>query len=147
VAVNQLLRYIRAVVAAHEPADVPDRDFLARFAQDRDEAAFAALVGRYGESVWSVCRRLVDREHDAEDAFQATFLTLARKAGSIRGGDALPAWLYGVARRIAANLRRDARRRADTEANRGRRGRRPRGAGCSQRRGPVRASVFPRRQG
>jgi RNA polymerase sigma factor (sigma-70 family) len=114
--VNQLLRYNRAAVPAHDPADVPDQVLLARFARDRDEAAFAALVGRYGGAVWSVCRRLVDREQDAEDAFQATFLTLARKAASIRGGACLPAWLHGVARRVAANLRRAARRQADTEA-------------------------------
>jgi RNA polymerase sigma factor (sigma-70 family) len=114
--VNQLLRYIRAAVPAREPADVPDQELLGRFARGRDEAAFAALVRRYGGAVWSVCRRLVDREQDAEDAFQATFLVLARKAAAIRGGASLPAWLHGVARRVAANLRRDARRRADTEA-------------------------------
>ena len=113
---NQLLRYIQSAVPARGPADVPDQDLLGRFARDRDEAAFAALVGRYGGAVWSVCRRLVDREQDAEDAFQATFLTLARKAASIRGGASISAWLHGVARRVAANLRRDARRQADTEA-------------------------------
>ena len=112
---NQLRHYIRSVVPVHESADVPDREYLDRFARNRDESAFAALVGRYGGSVWAVCRRLVDREQDAEDAFQATFLTLARKAGSIRDGS-LPAWLHGVARRIAANLRRTARRQADREA-------------------------------
>jgi RNA polymerase sigma factor (sigma-70 family) len=113
--VNDLLHYIRGVAPAS--ADVPDREYLDRFARNRDESAFAALVGRYGASVWSVCRRLVDRDQDAEDAFQATFLTLARKAGSIRGRGSLPAWLHGVARRIAANLRRDARRRAAREAD------------------------------
>jgi RNA polymerase sigma factor (sigma-70 family) len=114
--VNKLLRYIRATAPANEAADVPDREYLDRFARNRDEAAFAALVGRYCGSVWAVCRRLLDREQDAEDTFQATFLTLARKAGSIRAGASLPAWLHQVARRVAANLRRDARRRADTEA-------------------------------
>jgi hypothetical protein len=67
--VNQLRNYIRSVVPADETPDVSDREYLERFARTRDEAAFAALVGRYGGSVWSVCRRLVDCEHDAEDAF------------------------------------------------------------------------------
>src|SRR5262249_56739266 len=105
-----------SIAPSDDCAGAPDREYLDRFAQSRDESAFAALVTRYAGSVWSVCRRLLDREHDAEDAFQATFLTLARKAGSIRSRDSLPGWLHGVARRIAANLRRDARRQADTEA-------------------------------
>jgi RNA polymerase sigma-70 factor (ECF subfamily) len=113
---HQLLRYIRAAVPAPAAADVPDRELLDRFARSRDEGSFAALVGRHGGGVWAACRRLVDRNEDAEDAFQAVFLTLARKAGSIRGGEALPAWLHGVARRVAANLRRDGRRRARAEA-------------------------------
>jgi RNA polymerase sigma factor (sigma-70 family) len=114
--VNELLHYLRGVVPADESAEIPDREYLDRFARDRDESAFAALVGRYCGSVWSVCRRLVDCEHDAEDVFQATFLIFACKAASIRQGDSLPAWLHGVARRIAANLRRDTRRQADTNA-------------------------------
>jgi RNA polymerase sigma factor (sigma-70 family) len=114
--VNELIHYIRAAVPAHDSAEVPDGVLLDRFASRQDEAAFAALVGRHGGTVWSACRRLLDREQDAEDAFQATFLTLSRKAGSIRDSSSLPAWLHEVARRIAANLRRDARRRADTEA-------------------------------
>ena len=107
---NELLRYVRAIAPTAESADVADRTLLNRFVEDRNESAFAVLVSRYGGSVWSVCRRNVDGEHDAEEVFQATFLTLARKAGSIRGSSSLPAWLHGVARRIAANLRRNARR-------------------------------------
>ena len=110
---NQLLRYLRAASPAPAPAEAPDRELLARFARARDAAAFAALVARHGPAVWDACRRLLDREHDAEDAFQAVFLTLARKAGAV--GDSLPAWLHGVARRVAANVRRDERRRSATE--------------------------------
>jgi RNA polymerase sigma factor (sigma-70 family) len=112
---HPLLQYIRAAIPTPAPADVPDRELLERFVQSRDEASFAALVGRHGGGVWATCRRLVDREQDAEDAFQAVLLTLAHKAGSIRGQDALPAWLHGVARRITANLRRDKQRRVRAE--------------------------------
>jgi RNA polymerase sigma factor (sigma-70 family) len=104
----QVLRFIRAAA----PEGETDRDLLARFALKRDEAAFAAIVRRYGAGTWATCRRLADQ--DAEDAFQAVFLTLARKAGSVSGS--LPAWLHGVARRVAANLRRSTRRRVAVEA-------------------------------
>ena len=109
---DQFLQYVRSVVPIDDPAQSPDRELLDRFVRRRDEAAFAAIVARYGAGIWSSCRRLLDREQDAEDAFQATFLTLARRAGSIRGGDSVPAWLHGVARRIAANLRRAELRRS-----------------------------------
>ena len=89
-----------------------DRDLLHRYARDRDEAAFEALVRRYGVGVWSACVRLAGR--DAEDAFQAVFLTLSRKAGTVNGS--LPAWLHAVARRVASTLRRNARRRSTIEA-------------------------------
>ena len=101
----QLLRLIRAATGS-------DRDLLGRFVRDGDEEAFAALVQRYGSGVWAACVRLANR--DAEDAFQAVFLTLARKAGSVSGS--LPAWLHSVTRRVAANLRRSARRRTAAEA-------------------------------
>jgi RNA polymerase sigma factor (sigma-70 family) len=105
---SRLFRFIRAAA----PAVGTDRELLDRFARDRDEEAFALIVRRYSGSVWAACRRLADC--DAEDAFQAVFLTLARKAGSVSGS--LPAWLHGVARRTAANLRRSARRRSIAEA-------------------------------
>ncbi len=102
---NRLLRLLRA-------ADGSDRDLLARYARDRDEDAFAGLVRRYGAGVWAACARLAGP--DAADAFQAVFLALDRKAGTVDG--ALPAWLHAVARRVAANLRRAARRRRAAEA-------------------------------
>jgi RNA polymerase sigma factor (sigma-70 family) len=85
--------------------DLPDETLLVRVATRRDEAAFAALVRRYGPIVLGVCRRVVRQEQDAEDAFQATFLVLFRKAGSIRKRQSVGSWLYGVAYRIAQKAR------------------------------------------
>jgi RNA polymerase sigma factor (sigma-70 family) len=112
--VNQLLRYLRAASPQPASIEVPDRELLARFGRKRDADAFALLVSRHGAAVWAACRRLLDRDEDAEDAFQAVFLTLARKASSATG-DCLAAWLHAVARRIASNMRREHRRRTATE--------------------------------
>ena len=92
-------------------AEGADADWLTRFVANRDEAAFALIVGRHGPMVWRLCRRLVGDVHLAEDCFQATFLALARQAASIRRPGALAAWLYGVAYRVAARAREDHRRR------------------------------------
>jgi RNA polymerase sigma factor (sigma-70 family) len=90
-----------------------DKQLLARFVATRDEAAFATLVRRHGPMVLGVCRRLLHDFHDAEDALQATFLVLARKAASLVVGDSLGCWLYGVAHRAALEAREfNARRRA-----------------------------------
>ncbi len=96
-------------------------------ASPADEAAFAAMVARHGPMVLGVCRQLLGDHHHAEDAFQATFLVLARQARSIRDPDVLGAWLYGVALRTARKARgRLARRRQTEEAGR----RRPAGGTC-----------------
>ena len=94
-------------------AGLGEGTLLDRFVTDRDEAAFAALVARHGPMVLGVCRRALRDGHDVEDAFQATFLVLARRAGSIRDGDRVGPWLHGVAHRVAVRARADvARRRA-----------------------------------
>ena len=87
-----------------------DRALLRMFAQSGDEAAFRQLVDRHSALVLAACRRGLHSAADAEDAFQATFLVLARSAGKIRNRDALAAWLYGVATRICLRMRRNASR-------------------------------------
>jgi RNA polymerase sigma factor (sigma-70 family) len=82
-----------------------DAALLERFARLRDEGAFAALVARHGSMVFNVCHRVLGDFHAAEDAAQATFLVLARKAGRLGRPALLPAWLYGVARRVAVKAR------------------------------------------
>jgi RNA polymerase sigma factor (sigma-70 family) len=86
-------------------AGVADAELLARYARRRDEAAFELLLYRHGPMVLAACRRVLHHAADAEDAFQATFLTLVRRARSIRRGESLAGWLYRVARRIALRLR------------------------------------------
>lgn len=92
-------------------AGLSEGKLLDRFASGRDEAAFAALVALHGPMVLGVCRRALRNEHDVEDAFQATFLVLVRRAGAIRDGDLMGHWLYGVAHRVAVRARANAARR------------------------------------
>jgi RNA polymerase sigma factor (sigma-70 family) len=92
----------RAVAA---DADRSDGRLLGDFLTSRDEAAFAELVARFGPMVFAVCRRLTGHHQDAEDAFQAAFVVLARKAGSIWPREAIGNWLYGVAVRVAREAR------------------------------------------
>jgi RNA polymerase sigma factor (sigma-70 family) len=92
-----------------------DAELLERFAIRRDEAAFEALVRRHGPLVWRVCRLILRHHHDAEDAFQATFLILARKAPTIMPREMVPNWLYGVARQTAIKAKHMAARRETRE--------------------------------
>jgi RNA polymerase sigma factor (sigma-70 family) len=108
---HHLLRHVRGLAAAEDAAARPDRALLERFVQNGDEGAFAALVQRHGPMVLGVCRRVLRHDHDADDAFQAAFLVLARRAASIRKKASLPSWLHGVAYRVAAHLRRQVARR------------------------------------
>ncbi|MCI0376328.1 MAG: sigma-70 family RNA polymerase sigma factor, partial [Gemmataceae bacterium] len=94
---------------------VTDAELLSSFIADKDEAAFAALVRRHGPMVMGVCRRVIGQAHDAEDAFQATFLVLVRKANSIVPRQALGNWLYGVAYRTALEARGRIHRRQAKE--------------------------------
>jgi RNA polymerase sigma factor (sigma-70 family) len=98
---NPVRRFIRRIATSRTVGPHPDRQLLQRFVSDADQHAFEELVHRHGPLVLSVCRRVLGGAHDAEDAFQATFLVLVRKAGSIRAPESLGPWLYGVAYRTA----------------------------------------------
>jgi RNA polymerase sigma factor (sigma-70 family) len=103
---------LRRVVCAHDAERETDGQLLRLFLARRDEEAFAALVRRHGPMVLGVCRRVLGNATDAEDAFQAAFLVLVRKAASLAGRAVLGDWLHGVARRTALNARKlSARRR------------------------------------
>jgi RNA polymerase sigma factor (sigma-70 family) len=96
-------------------ADATDGDLLRTFVQSRDDAALAALVKRHGPMVWGVCRRMLRSHHDAEDAFQATFLVLVRKAATIHDHMKVANWLYGVAHQTAVRMRATAAKRRKRE--------------------------------
>src|ERR1700733_3559101 len=96
-----VLQHLRRLAGTCRAAQPPDAQLLEHFTAQPDEAAFAALVRRHGPMVLNVCRSILRHEQDAEDAFQATFLVLARKAGAIRKSEALASWLHGVAYRVA----------------------------------------------
>jgi RNA polymerase sigma factor (sigma-70 family) len=115
---NAVLQHLHKLLAVQTTQALSDRDLLDRFIAQHDEAAFAALVERHGAMVLGTCRRLLRNAHDAEDASQAAFLVLARKAASIRKQESLAGWLHGVACHVAANLKREAARRSAREASR-----------------------------
>jgi RNA polymerase sigma factor (sigma-70 family) len=110
---NTVLRHLRRVAFLDRGEGPSDGQLLEAFVTRRDEAAFAALLRRHGPMVFGVCRRVLGNRHDAEDAFQATFLVLVRKAEVIRPRVLVGNWLHGVAYRTALNARSlKAKRRA-----------------------------------
>jgi RNA polymerase sigma factor (sigma-70 family) len=113
-ALGSLLRYLRRL-HGRSADETTDAELLRRYVAG-EEKAFAALVHRHAPMVWGVCRRLLDNEQDAEDAFQAAFLVLLKKAESLRAPQSLAAFLHGVASRIARKARVTAQRRQRHEA-------------------------------
>jgi RNA polymerase sigma factor (sigma-70 family) len=114
--IRAALQQIRRMAAPGHGEEPTDRQLLQDFISRRDEAAFEALVRRHGSLVLRVCRQVAHHAQDAEDAFQATFLILTRRAGSIREGEALAGWLHKVAFHVASKARRGAARRRIHEA-------------------------------
>jgi RNA polymerase sigma factor (sigma-70 family) len=113
--VDVVIRRLRRAVLPQDEAGRTDRQLLASFIDQKDEAAFEAIVRRHGPMVFGVCRRVARDHHDAEDAFQATFLVLARKASSVSPGDRLANWLHGVALRTALKVKAMAAKRRGRE--------------------------------
>ena len=109
------LKEIHQLFGAGTVVGVGDEELIEQFAAGHDEAAFAALLARHGPMVLSVCRRRLHDVRDAEDAFQATFLVLIRKVGSIKEPHMLGPWLYGVADRVARRAQTLAARRVARE--------------------------------
>jgi RNA polymerase sigma factor (sigma-70 family) len=106
---------IRTLVQSHDARSASDASLVLRYVQTRDETAFEMLVRRHGPLVMRICRSVLRNEQDAEDAFQATFLVLFRRAASIQAPDRLVNWLYGVARRTALEARDAVARRQSKE--------------------------------
>src|SRR6266480_2697079 len=104
-ALNRVMQRLRSNARRHDCAEWTDSELLQFFITDQDEDAFEAIVRRHGAMVLGVCRRILRNEADAEDAFQATFLVLVRKAGSIRPRGMVGNWLYGVAHSMALKAR------------------------------------------
>jgi RNA polymerase sigma factor (sigma-70 family) len=111
---RHVVEHLRTVVRGLHP-DLTDGQLLARFADKRDEDSFAALIQRYGRLVWGVCRSTLAHTQDAEDAFQQSFLVLARKAASLSRSESIGGWLYRVAAHTAAHTRAANARRSSRE--------------------------------
>src|SRR5439155_14960302 len=112
-----VLRRLHQMLERPAVAHLGDAELLRRFVPERDEAAFAVLTQRHAATVWGVCRRILGHQEDAEDAFQATFLVLVRRAAAIREAHLVGPWLHGVACRVAAKAKTyaDWRRRRERE--------------------------------
>jgi RNA polymerase sigma factor (sigma-70 family) len=116
---DSVLRHIHRMIGKPPANGQTDRHLLERFTGHHDESAFATLVERHAGLVYGVCWRTLRHTQDAEDAFQASFLVLARKAGSISWMDSISSWLYQVAYRIAAEIKTNTARRRTHERQAG----------------------------
>jgi RNA polymerase sigma factor (sigma-70 family) len=114
-AMSEVIQHLRRTMLLRDGAGLTDGQLLKDYIGRRDEAALAALVRRHGPMVWGVCRRLLRNYHEAEDAFQATFLVLVRKAASVVPREMVANWLYGVARQTALKARATAATRKTRE--------------------------------
>jgi DNA-directed RNA polymerase specialized sigma24 family protein len=112
---SEVVQHLRRAVLPYSGAVPGDGQLLEDYVCRRDEAALTALVCRHGPMVWGVCRRVLRDGHDAEDAFQATFLVLVRRAESIDPPDRVGSWLHGVAHQTALKARQTAARRKGRE--------------------------------
>jgi RNA polymerase sigma factor (sigma-70 family) len=112
---SEVLQHLRRTVLLREDAALTDGQLLEDYLCRQDDAALTALVHRHGSMVWGVCLRVLTNDHDAEDAFQATFLVLVRKAPSVVPRQMVANWLYGVAHQTALKARATAARRKGRE--------------------------------
>src|SRR5262245_27063496 len=115
---STVVEALRRAAFLGDGAGMTDGELLQRFVEARDDLAFEALVRRHGPMVWSVCRRVLGRAHDAEDAFQATFLVLVCKASCVEPREAVGNWLHGVAYHTALKARAASRQRHRREQDR-----------------------------
>ncbi len=113
---SPVTHFLRHITLTEADSRLSDGELLQQFVAGRVDRAFAELIRRHGPMVWAVCQRVLHNEHDAEDAFQATFLVLVRRAGSLGKAELVGAWLHGVAYRTALRVR-DQSRSCQTLAN------------------------------
>jgi RNA polymerase sigma factor (sigma-70 family) len=113
--ISEVVQHLRQTLLQQDGAGLTDGQLLGRFIEERDEAAAAALVRRHGPMVWGVCRRVLGNHHDAEDAFQATFLVLVRRASAIVPREMVGNWLYGVAHQTALKTKATLAKRRTRE--------------------------------
>jgi RNA polymerase sigma factor (sigma-70 family) len=112
---SKVVQYLRRGALLSDGGGLSDGQLLECYLEHREEAAFKALMRRHGAMVWGVCRRIIGSHHDAEDAFQATFLVLFRKAASVEPREMVGNWLYGVAYQTALKAKATAARRRTRE--------------------------------